>query len=352
VVELAQGIAGPYCGWLLESLGAAVTKVEPPDGDYARGWAPVDESGEGALFRALNRGKRGVVGGQGIERVLETADVIVVDAGWAIPESVLEAQIARGAVVCRISPTGSDDVVATELEVQALAGVTRYVGTIGEAPVRVGADLAMTLGGAFGLQAILAALLEKQASGLGQSVEVSALGSLLAIMSVMVAALDDPAEWGGFHCLAAAYPRDRGVSTSDGAISFSSPRRSNEAWIALCHELGADALAEDENYLTDDLRTPRSKELNRDLAKYTVKLPTATVLEATHRHGGLGVPIQDYGRLFAHPQAQAMDLTDTSEGYTSLAAPWRVNGLRPHLGGRSPHLGEHTAHLSDDGDPT
>jgi crotonobetainyl-CoA:carnitine CoA-transferase CaiB-like acyl-CoA transferase len=372
VVELAQGVAGPYCGWLLKSLGAEVTKVEPAGGDYTRGWAPADASGEGAAFRALNRGKRGVVAGQGIADLLDTADVIVADvgAGWLGVEDleqVLDAQAARGAVVCRISPTGSDDVAATELEVQALAGLTRYVGAIGEAPVRVGADLAMTLAGAFGLQGILAALLEKQTSGLGQTVEVSALGALLAIMSVMVAALDDPAEWGGFHCLAAAYPRDRGVTTSDGAISFSSPRRSNEAWVALCHELGADALAENENYLTDDLRTPRSKELNRELAKYTVKLPAATVLEATHRHGGLGVPVQTYGQLFAHPQAQAMDLSDTSEGYTSLAAPWRVNGLRPHLGGRPPRLGEHgvsesgasehsasesSAPTSDDGDPT
>jgi crotonobetainyl-CoA:carnitine CoA-transferase CaiB-like acyl-CoA transferase len=293
-----------------------------------------------------------VANGTAVADLLATADVIVTDeaggtiAGADLPQ-LLAAQVDRGAVVLRLSPTGAADaggVAATELEVQALGGLTRYVGSIGDTPVRVGADLAMSLAGAFGLQGVLAALIEKQGSGRGQTVEVSALGGLLAVMSVMVAALDDPAEWGGFHCLAAAYPRDRGVATADGAISFSAPRRSNEAWIELCGELGADALARDENYRTDAQRTPRSKELNRELAKYTMHIPTATVLEATHRHGGLGVPIQTYAELFAHPQAEAMDLSDLADGYRTLAAPWRIDGHRPHLGGRSPDLGEHGLH--------
>lgn len=344
VVEVSQGIAGPYCGWLLRALGADVVKIEPEGGDYARGWAPAD-NGDSAVFLALNRGKRGV--GTDAAAVLKAADVIVADTnldGYGLDdlERTLRVRANHGAVVCRMSSTSeAGHPNATELEVQALAGLTRYLGSIGDPPVRVGADLAMTLGGTFGLHAVLAALLEKQSSGCGQTVEVSALGALLAIQSVMVAALDDPDEWGGFHCLAAGYPRDLGVSTSDGAISFSAPRRSNDDWVALCHELGADPLAEDENYRTDDQRTPRSKELNRDLARYTVHLPTETVLAATHRHGGLAVPIQDYHQFFEHPQAKAMDLNDTADGYTSLAAPWRISGRRPHIGGRSPRVGEH-----------
>ncbi|MBO0849983.1 MAG: CoA transferase, partial [Pseudonocardia sp.] len=61
VLELTQGISGPYCGMLLRALGAEVTKVEFGSGDLARGWAPVDPaSGDSAVFRALNRGKRGL----------------------------------------------------------------------------------------------------------------------------------------------------------------------------------------------------------------------------------------------------------------------------------------------------
>ena len=40
IVDLSQGIAGPYCTKLLADLGAEVIKVEPPDGDYTRRLGP------------------------------------------------------------------------------------------------------------------------------------------------------------------------------------------------------------------------------------------------------------------------------------------------------------------------
>jgi crotonobetainyl-CoA:carnitine CoA-transferase CaiB-like acyl-CoA transferase len=341
VVEIGQGVATPYCGWLLAALGADVTKAEPPGGDRARHWAPVaDGTDQSAAFRALNRGKRLTgLDPLALGSALADADVVIADTalddydaedGGALRERITAA-VGDSTVLCWVSEVAPGH-PATELEVQALAGLTRYLGSIGEAPVRVGADLATTLAGAFGVQAVLAALIERQTSGRGQTVEVCALDGLLAVLSVMVAALDDPAEWGGFHCLAAAYPRDHGVPTSDGAISFSAPRRSDEAWRALCAELGADAVADDENFRTDAQRTPKSKELNRELAKYTVAFTTATVLEATHRHGGLGVPLQGYRQVFAHPQVEAMDVHDTAGGFDALAAPWRIDGHRPHVG--------------------
>ena len=43
VIELAQGIAGPYCGKLFADLGAEVIKVEPPEGDRSRRLGPFPE---------------------------------------------------------------------------------------------------------------------------------------------------------------------------------------------------------------------------------------------------------------------------------------------------------------------
>jgi crotonobetainyl-CoA:carnitine CoA-transferase CaiB-like acyl-CoA transferase len=345
VLELAQGISGPYCGMLLRALGAEVTKAELGSGDLARGWAPLDPAtGDSAVFRALNRGKRGLRLAGPLDGAVAAGepDVVLVDAHLEglDPDEVerfVSERVRRGAVVCRLSAVGDGPGTdasmagATELEIQALGGLTRYLGAVGDPPVRVGADLAMTLCGAFGLQGVLAGLLERRSSGKGQVVDVSALGALLSVMTVMTSALDDPDEWSGFHLLAAGDPRDHGVRTSDGAVAFSAPRRSDEAWYALCRELGADALAADERFQRDAQRTPRSKELARELGRYTGSLTTATVLEATHRHGGLATAVQTYPEVLEHPQVKAMDVCDTAGGCSSLAAPWRIDGERPHI---------------------
>src|SRR5207247_1093803 len=87
VVELAQGIAGPYAGMELADAGADVVKVEHLTGDVAREWEPRGAGGMGAAFLQLNRGKRSVSldlasaeGLQALKALLSTADVLIEDA--------------------------------------------------------------------------------------------------------------------------------------------------------------------------------------------------------------------------------------------------------------------------------
>ncbi len=63
VLEFAQLVPGPYAALILSHLGATVVKVEPPTGDPTRAMPPFIEDsagGAGALFCALNRGKRSI----------------------------------------------------------------------------------------------------------------------------------------------------------------------------------------------------------------------------------------------------------------------------------------------------
>src|SRR5579872_3978249 len=60
VVEIGHSVAGPYAGMILAELGAEVIKVEPPGGDYARGWGPPFHEGTATAFLCLNRNKDGL----------------------------------------------------------------------------------------------------------------------------------------------------------------------------------------------------------------------------------------------------------------------------------------------------
>ena len=54
VLDLSQGIAGPYCGRLLADQGARVLKVEPPQGDWMRALGPgPDGTSTSALYYNL-----------------------------------------------------------------------------------------------------------------------------------------------------------------------------------------------------------------------------------------------------------------------------------------------------------
>lgn len=342
VVELAQGISGPYCGWLMANAGAEVVKVEPlPDGDYLRAFQPHGPDGSGAAFAAINCGKQSVAlwpeeadSRETIRGLLESADVVILDedadsdgewtATWIVEHANAET------VICRTSPCGGAG-PATELEVQAMSGLTRYLGAIGDPPVRLGADVGSILAGAFLFQGALAALLERNASGKGQIVESSGLGALAAVSSVMIAALDEPDAWEGFHCMAATDPRDDGVATRDGAVSLSAPRRSDEEWIAFCQDLGAEKLSEDPDYAHASGRIPRMKKLNRDLSQYTKAYSRDEVLRIAQRHDALAVPVQDQQEVFQHPQAEAVDAVAATADGPRLAVPWRINGRRPKI---------------------
>lgn len=337
VVEFAQGISGPYCGWLLSCAGAEVVKVEPADGDYARGFGPAPNGADSALFSAINTGKRLLTDAEATDealaRLLADADVVIADrVSPRLPMRDLDwirARLPATALLAVASPTETGE-SATELEIQAQSGLLRYLGAIGQPPVRLGADVGSVLCGSFLTQGVLAAHLERCRSGQGQEISASGVGALMAIASVMLAALDDPDEWEGFHCLSAGHPVEYGLKTADGALSFSAPRRDDEAWRAFCEELGAKALAADPMYLTGNDRVPRMKELMADLSQFTHGMPRENVLAAVERSGAMALPVQRHSEVFAQPQITAIDAVSSLPAGRRLAPPWRINGARPH----------------------
>src|SRR5206468_7169081 len=60
VLDLSHALAGPFTSTMLADYGATVIKIEPPEGEMARGWGPPFYGSESAYFVNLNRNKQSV----------------------------------------------------------------------------------------------------------------------------------------------------------------------------------------------------------------------------------------------------------------------------------------------------
>ena len=371
VVEIAEGVAGPYTAMSLGDAGADVIKVEPPAGDRARGWSPQADSGDSVLFRALNRSKRGIVldwnSPADLElgkRLLEEADVAIVDK-VGLPEALRwESLDAPGLIYCAISGFGKRgpwaDRPTSELAAQLASEATASLGIIGEEPVRHGGDIGSMYAANYAIQAICAALFARDDSDPstptgGQRIEVSLFGSLIAMRSTLWVALSNPDEWWGFHLDSYVKPPDHGYQCRDLPIYFSLARIRGDAFESLIDELDMNWAREHADY--NRLRSDGAGGAGRYAAELKplwergfANFDADRVIEIVERHGGWAFPMHDYERLSRDPQVAAVDAiieVEQSDGSVlrQVAPPWDFEGTPVSVRRPSPTLGEHQEEL-------
>ncbi|HLZ71156.1 MAG TPA: CoA transferase [Dehalococcoidia bacterium] len=369
VVELAEGVAGPYCAMALGDAGADVIKIEPPAGDRARGWGPPLRGDTSAVFLSLNRNKRGVVldlakpgGIESARGLLANADVAVIDANrLPAPELGYDAMAAfnQRLVCCQISGYGDRGPWANrpagELPAQLLSEATSSLGHIGEEPVRLGTDVASMYAANYAVQAICAALLEREQSGLGQRIDVSLFGSMLAMRSTLWVALSNPDEWWGFHLDSYVKPPDQGYRCKDGAIFFSLARMERERFDALLRELDMEWVRDDPLYPLLERDTAggtgrHAHEVKHLWERAFAAFTTAQVTAIVERLGGTCFPMNDYAQLVALPQVQHLGMVQEIEQpgigpLRVLAPPWEFSETPASIRRPAPRLGEHTAEI-------
>jgi len=193
VIEMSHMIMGPSCGMVLAQLGAEVIKVELPKGDKTR-----DLKGMGtAFFPLFNRGKRSVVldltltqDRATFDALLATADVFVEN----FRDGQLEKQGINVATLRKKYPeliiAGHKGFLSGPYEhrpaldevVQMMTGLAMMTGSL-ERPKRVGSSANDIMGGMFGVIGILAALFERQKTGLGKDIRVGLFENCLFMVA-------------------------------------------------------------------------------------------------------------------------------------------------------------------------
>lgn len=193
VLDLSQGIAGPYCARLLADHGAKVIKIEPPGGEIGRKMPPFmgdDPHPEKSLFHLLlNLNKRGIEldietpdGAAVLRRLARTADIIVESftPGYLGSIGLDYAELAGendGLIMTSLTPFGQSGPYSqykgSEIVAYATSGIMAISGEAHREPLQHGGFPALYEAGINGLLATNVALLTRDMDGFGQHVDVS-----------------------------------------------------------------------------------------------------------------------------------------------------------------------------------
>ena len=193
VLDLTEGVAGPYCTKWFSDFGAQVIKVETHEGDAARREGPflddVQHPETSALFLYLNTGKQSITvdltqeAGQAVvARLARTADLVVDDSppGTMAARGLAFEDLSpenAGLVYVAISAFGQTgphrDYPATELTAAAFSGTMSARALRGRRPIKMGGAQSLYITGRSAFIAAMGALLLRDATGVGQFVDVS-----------------------------------------------------------------------------------------------------------------------------------------------------------------------------------
>jgi crotonobetainyl-CoA:carnitine CoA-transferase CaiB-like acyl-CoA transferase len=177
------------------------------------------------------------------------------------------------------------------------------------------------IAGLFAAVAILAALAERERSGLGQRAEVSLLASLLAALvnqsSGYLGAGAIPTRMGNRHPSIAPY---ESFAAADGEIVVAVG--TDRQFAALCRELGAAALAGDDRFATNAARVGHREELVAALAPLFVARSRTRLAEALNAAGVPCGPVNDIRDAFELAQTLGLgSIVEMAEGVRQVANP-------------------------------
>lgn len=372
VIELGEEISGAFCSMELADAGADVIKIEPFNGDWTRSLG-VKIKGESALFLALNRNKRSIAidagqteGKRIIHKLGKRADVFL-ESGRPGEAERLQLgykdlqQVAPNIIYCSISPFGAtglySDRAASELEIQSMSGYLWFLGEPGEAPVRVGADIAGVTAGIVAFIGILSALYYRNKAGVGQKVETSMLGALMATGTYWLTAHYNPDHWGGWFATGPFDHAEQGYQTKDKPILFGLPfgaNRAKKGWVDFCTKLGLDDFLKDPWFLENGWRVVGA---GRDAQEMKPVFETAfreksaqELVEIIDSVGGRSGIMETYEEIFAEPQVHALDMVQEIEHpvagtIKTTGMPWKLSKTPARIRKPPPTVGQQTEEI-------
>jgi formyl-CoA transferase len=368
VVDLTNNQAGPSCGQILAWLGADVIKVEEPGkGDVARQTLRDRADADSLFFLSFNANKRSFTlnlkherGKEVFRKLLKTADVLLENFGPGVIERLgfgYEALRALNPrlVFASIKGFGSygpyRDYKAYEPIAQAMGGAMSTTGSGDGPPTYTWASIGDSGTGMHCVIGILAALMQRHATGEGQQVEVSMQDAVVNLMRVSLRdhqRLGKAMERTG-NQLGAGVPgttyRCHPGGPNDHVFVFVQ----QQMWHPLLRAMGREDLVGDARYETNEARWQHKAEVDALVEDWTSKRDKREVMEVL---AAAGVPcgaVLDTGEVLTDPHLLAREMIVEVQHpvrgkFLTAGNPIKLSASKTTIG-PSPLLGQHRGEI-------
>lgn len=360
VIDFTHMVAGPLSTMLLADLGADVIKIEPAAGETARHLGDRIAGEATDYFLAFNRNKRSIVLDLKSPEDIATLRALIDDADMVV-ENFRAGTMERlglgfetlratnpGLIYCSVSGYGPDGPgahrPAVDPVIQALSGIMQLTGTPESGPLKTGFPLGDYVSPLFATIGILAALFERQSTGVGKRIDVAMLETMVFSMipreGAFFAEGREPVLRGNSHgqmVPANSYP------TADGRQIYVFVH-SEKFWQVLVEMLGDTSLA-DPRFATNALRIKHRKTIDARVAAAFAAHPLDYWTPRIDAAGASAAPIRTFPEVFADPLVRDTLVTTIPHGSGGsvhlLKTPIRFDGAHPEIRLPPPLLGEH-----------
>lgn len=373
VLDLSRVLAGPWASQLLADLGAEVIKIEnPKGGDDTRHWGPPylkdsegNDTTESAYFLCTNRGKQSVCvdinteeGQTVIKSLASECDVLIENfkvgglAKYGLGYESL-SKLNKGLVYCSITGFGQTgpykDRLGYDFLIQAMGGIMSVTGetnALGGQPQKIGVALTDIMTGLYASNGILAALTERERSGLGQYIDLSLFDVTAATLAnqasnYLVGGIT-PDRLGNAHPNIVPY---QSFAVADGHIVITVGN--DTQFESLATVLGLEELAADERFMTNSQRVKNRSELISIIQSALHENSSEYWLNQCEVHGVPAGPINTIDQVMNDPQINARKMRVTldhanSDHLEMVGNPIKFSRTPIKYTSAPPTLGQHT----------
>ena len=367
ILDLTHMLAGPYGTMVLADLGAEIIKIEPPlKGEITRNLLKNDPDysvdGVGAYHLTLGRNKKSLTldlksdpGKHIFYQLVKKADVVIdnfssgVTKRLKIDHETLKAHNEK-IISCSISGFGEDaesNRPAYDNVIQGVSGLMSLTGLNSENPVKSGVPISDLSTGLFAIIGILTALRKKEATGIGEKIDISMLdcqASLLNYMATMhLISGKDPEPIGNEHPVHTPF---NSYKTADGFIILSVVHE--DFWPNLVKALDLKDLDKEE-YKSATGRSKDRVEIDSVLQKIFITNSSDHWLKILNDHRVPCGPVNKLSEVFNDPDLIKRDMIaeviqPSGKAVKMPGNPLKIGDAKTEYKS-SPELGEHSAEI-------